>query len=32
VARGQTVRIHSVYDSPEPRNDVMGIMMAFIDT
>lgn len=31
VARGQTVRLHSVYNSPEARNDVMGIMIAFID-
>lgn len=32
VSRGQTVRLHSVYDSPEARDDVMGIMIAFIDT
>ena len=32
VSSGQRVRIHSVYNSPEPRDDVMGIMIAFIDT
>ncbi len=32
VASGNTVRIHSVYNSPEPMNDVMGIMVAFVGT
>lgn len=32
ISSGQRVRIHSVYDSPEPRDDVMGIMIAFVDT
>lgn len=31
VASGNRVRIHSIYNSPEARNDVMGIMIAFID-
>ena len=31
VARGNTVRLHSVYNAEEPRTDVMGIMIAFID-
>ena len=31
VARGQTVRLHSVYNAPEARGDVMGIMIAYID-
>lgn len=31
VASGQTVRVHSVYDASEPHDDVMGIMIAFID-
>jgi len=30
VANGQTVRIHSIYNSPEARNDVMGIMIGYI--
>jgi hypothetical protein len=30
VAKGQTVRIHSMYDAPEPMDDVMGIMIAYI--
>ena len=31
VASGNRVRIHSIYNSPEPMDDVMGIMIAFID-
>lgn len=31
VSSGDTVRIHSIYDSPEPHDDVMGIMIAYID-
>ena len=31
VARGDRVRIHSEYHSPEPRDDVMGIMIGYID-
>jgi hypothetical protein len=31
VSRGQTVRVHSVYDASAPHDDVMGIMVAFID-
>jgi Stress up-regulated Nod 19 len=30
VDSGDVVRIHSIYDSPEPRDDVMGIMLAYI--
>ncbi|HLM63304.1 MAG TPA: hypothetical protein VK306_03315 [Acidimicrobiales bacterium] len=27
---GQTVRLHSIYDSPHPADDVMGIMLAYV--
>jgi hypothetical protein len=30
VTRGQKIRIDAVYNSPEARNDVMGIMVAYI--
>ena len=30
VSRGQTIRLETVYDSPEARNDVMGINIAYI--
>jgi hypothetical protein len=30
LSQGQTVRLHSIYNSPEARNDVMGIMIAYI--
>lgn len=30
LSQGDTVRIHSVYDSPEPQTDVMGIMLMYI--
>ena len=28
---GQTVRLHSEYDSTHPADDVMGIMLMYID-
>jgi hypothetical protein len=31
VDLGDIVQLHSVYNSPEPRDDVMGIMLAYID-
>jgi hypothetical protein len=31
VRQGQTVRLHSMYDSPAPANDVMGIMLLYIN-
>jgi hypothetical protein len=31
VRAGQVVRIHSVYDSPHAADDVMGIMLAYIN-
>lgn len=30
IERGQTVRVHSVYDTMAPLDDAMGIMIAFI--
>jgi hypothetical protein len=30
VRSGQVVRLHSMYNSPEPADDVMGIMLAYI--
>lgn len=30
LSQGDMVRIHSVYDSPEPQTDVMGIMLMYI--
>jgi hypothetical protein len=30
VKSGQVVRLHSIYNSPEPADDVMGIMLAYI--
>jgi hypothetical protein len=30
VKSGQVVRLHSMYDSPHPADDVMGIMLAYI--
>jgi hypothetical protein len=32
VSRGQTVRVHSVYNATQPHDDVMGIMIGYIDT
>lgn len=32
VASGDTVRVHSVYDASQPHDDVMGIMIGYIDT
>jgi Stress up-regulated Nod 19 len=29
---GQTVRLHSTYDSPHPADDVMGIMLGYVHT
>jgi hypothetical protein len=29
--RGEVVRLHSEYDSPHPADDVMGIMLAYIN-
>lgn len=31
IGAGQTVRLHSIYDSPHPANDVMGIMLAYVN-
>jgi hypothetical protein len=31
VAPGQVVRLHSMYQSPHPADDVMGIMLAYIN-
>ncbi|HEX6256322.1 MAG TPA: hypothetical protein VFZ70_10995 [Euzebyales bacterium] len=31
VKSGQVVRLHSMYDSPQPADDVMGIMLAYIN-
>jgi hypothetical protein len=31
VATGETVRLHSMYDSPHPADDVMGIMLGYIN-
>jgi hypothetical protein len=31
ISRGQTVRVHSVYNATTAHDDVMGIMVAFID-
>jgi hypothetical protein len=30
VQAGQTVRLHSIYDSPHPADDVMGIMLGYV--
>ena len=30
IHTGQKVRLHSIYNSPEARDDVMGIMIAYI--
>jgi hypothetical protein len=30
VASGEVVRLHSMYDSPHPADDVMGIMLGYI--
>jgi len=32
VQQGQTVRLHSTYDSPAPQNDVMGIMLGYVSS
>ena len=29
---GDTLRLHSIYDSPGPQHDVMGIMVGYVDT
>jgi hypothetical protein len=31
VRRGQTVRLHSMYQSSHPADDVMGIMLGYIN-
>ena len=31
LSTGQTVRLHSQYDSPQPANNVMGIMLGYIN-
>jgi hypothetical protein len=31
VGQGETVRLHSMYDSPHPADDVMGIMLGYIN-
>jgi hypothetical protein len=31
VSQGQVVRLHSIYNSPEPADDVMGIMLLYIN-
>lgn len=31
IGAGQTGRLHSIYDSPHPANDVMGIMLAYVN-
>jgi hypothetical protein len=30
IGAGDVLRLHSIYDSPTPQNDVMGIMLAYI--
>ena len=30
IATGETLRLHSMYESPTPRTDVMGIMLAYV--
>jgi hypothetical protein len=30
VRKGDLIRLHSVYDSPEPMDDVMGIMIGYL--
>jgi hypothetical protein len=31
VSSGQTVRLHSIYNSTHPADDVMGIMLGYIN-
>jgi hypothetical protein len=31
IRQGETVRLHSEYNSSHAANDVMGIMLAYID-
>lgn len=31
LTTGQTIRLHSQYNSPQPANDVMGIMLGYIN-
>jgi hypothetical protein len=31
LERGETVRLHSMYDSPHPADDVMGIMLLYVN-
>jgi hypothetical protein len=31
IQQGQVVRLHSMYQSPYPANDVMGIMLAYVN-
>ena len=31
IRKGDLIRLHSVYDSPTRQNDVMGIMLLYVD-
>lgn len=31
ISAGDTLRLHSIYNSPTAQNDVMGIMLAYVD-
>jgi hypothetical protein len=31
IGAGQIVRLHSIYDSSHPADDVMGIMLAYVN-